>query len=258
MACSRRENLDGEPTATVDCARRPDDPVRNWRGRRPGPGRASRRQRRPERHGYAACRTRRLLSRHGSLVACLARRRGAPRRGPVARTIVGILHVGAASTVAVLAAASPAAVGFTWVTTRRGLPTSASVGLVGGLAGAGVAARGAGAVEWGGLAGGRPVGVLGVLIGILLAPFLAALVAGTLDQVARWVALRLPRAARREVHGGLWIASAAVAVADGTNDGQKAMGLLTVVVSGAASLDAAGGIAPLARVGCAVILAVAT
>ncbi len=172
----------------------------------------------------------------------------------VARTVVGIVHVGAAATVPVLAAASFAAVGFTWATTRRGLPTSASVGLVGGLAGAGLAAGGARAVQWGGLSGMRPVGVLGVLIGILLAPFLAAGAAGIVDQLARRAAFHLPRSARREVHGGLWLASAAVAVADGTNDGQKAMGLLAVVVSGAGSLDGAGGIAPWERVSCALIL----
>jgi len=176
----------------------------------------------------------------------------------VARTVVGLVHVGAGTTATVLAAASLTAVGFTWATTRKGLPTSASVSLVGGLAGAGIAAGGAGAVEWGGLVAGRPVGVLGVLIGILLAPFLAALVAGAVDHFARRVAFRLPRAARREVHGGLWLASAAVAVADGTNDGQKAMGLLAVVVSGTASLGAAGGITAPERVSCAVILAAAT
>ena len=176
----------------------------------------------------------------------------------VARTVVGIVHVGAGATATVFAAASLTAVGFTWVTTRRGLPTSASVGLVGGLAGAGLAAGGVGAVEWGGLAGGRVVGVVGVLIGILLAPFLAGLVAGLVDHAARRVALRLPRAARREVHGGLWLASAAVAVADGTNDGQKAMGLLAVVVSGPGSLGAAGGIEAWERASCAIILAVAT
>jgi PiT family inorganic phosphate transporter len=176
----------------------------------------------------------------------------------VARTVVAIVHVGAGSTAAVLAAASLTAVGFTWATTRQGLPTSASVGLVGGLAGAGLAAGGERAVEWGGLVGGRLVGVLGVLIGILLAPFLAAFVAELVDRVARRVAFHLPRAARREVRGGLWLASAAVAVADGTNDGQKAMGLLAVVLAGTASLRAAGGIAPSERVGCAVILAAAT
>jgi PiT family inorganic phosphate transporter len=172
----------------------------------------------------------------------------------VARTVVEMVHVGAPATLPVLAAASLTAVGFTWATTRRGLPTSASVGLVGGLAGAGLAAGGVGAVEWGGLVGVRPVGVLGVLIGILLAPFLAAGAAGIVDQLARRAAVRLPRSTRRELHGGLWLASAAVAVADGTNDGQKAMGLLAVVVSGTGTLAGAGGIAPWERVSCALIL----
>jgi PiT family inorganic phosphate transporter len=54
------------------------------------------------------------------------------------------------------------------------------------------------------------------------------------------------------------LASAAVAVADGANDGQKAMGLLAVALSGTASLGTTGGIAPFDRVSCAVILAVAT
>lgn len=176
----------------------------------------------------------------------------------VARTLLGIVHVEAGETATVLAAASLTSVGFTWVTVRRGLPTSASVGLVGGLAGAGVAARGPRAVEWIGLTGGRPVGVLSVLAGILVAPFVAGLLAGLVDRVARSAAYRLPRTARREVHGGLWLASAAVAVADGTNDGQKAMGLLAVVVAGTASLGAAGGITVLEQVSCAVILAAAT
>jgi PiT family inorganic phosphate transporter len=176
----------------------------------------------------------------------------------VARTVVDLVHVGAKLTDPVLAAATLTAVGFTWVTTRRGLPTSASVGLVGGLAGAGLAGGGAGAVAWGGLAGVRLVGVLGVLIGILLAPFLAALASGLVDQVVRRVAFRLHRSARRGLHGGLWLASAAVGVADGTNDGQKAMGILAAVVSGTGSLTTGGGIAPWERWSCALVLGICT
>ncbi len=176
----------------------------------------------------------------------------------VARTLVGLVHVGASSMVPVLVAASCTAVAFTWVTTRRGLPTSASVGLVGGLAGAGLVAGGTGAVEWGGLSGARPTGVLGVLVGILLAPFLAALASGLVDRLMRHAAFRLTRSARRAVHAGLWMAAAAVAVADGTNDGQKAMGVLALVLSGGVSLAAAGGITTWERVTCAFVLALAT
>lgn len=176
----------------------------------------------------------------------------------VARTLVDIIHVGPKLESPVLAAACFTAVVFTWVTTKRGLPTSASVGLVGGLAGAGVAAGGTGAVAWGGLAGVRLVGVLGVLIGILIAPFLAALVAAVIDQLMRRVAYRLRLRVRRELHGGLWLASAAIAVADGTNDGQKAMGILAVVVSGSGSLATNSGFTLWERLSCALVLGVCT
>ncbi len=176
----------------------------------------------------------------------------------VARTMVGIVHVPPHLTAAVLAAACLTSVVFTWASTHRGFPVSASVALVGGLAGAGVVAGGTAAVDWGGLSGLRLSGVVGVLAGILLAPFLAAAVAAALDRFARRLAYRAPRRAIGGVHAGLWVASAAVALADGTNDGQKAMGILAVSVAGTASLGAAGGIAAWERILCAVVLAVFT
>ncbi len=172
----------------------------------------------------------------------------------VARTVVHLVHVGPKLTDPVMAAACLTTVAFTWLTTRRGLPTSASVGLVGGLAGASLAAGGVGAVAWGGLAGARLVGVLGVLIAILLAPFLAALASAVVDKLVRRVAYHLHRSARRGLHGGLWLASAAVAIADGSNDGQKAMGILAAVVSGTGSLATGGSFALWERWCCALVL----
>ena len=168
----------------------------------------------------------------------------------VARTIVGIVHVRPHLAAAVFAAACLTSVVFTWVTTHRGFPVSASVALVGGLAGAGVVAGGTQAVDWG--------GVTGVLAGIVLAPFVAGAVAGVADRLARRLAYRAPRRALGGVHGGLWAASAAVALADGTNDGQKAMGILAVSVAGTASLSSAGGIATWERLLSALVLALFT
>jgi PiT family inorganic phosphate transporter len=174
----------------------------------------------------------------------------------VARTVVGMVHVPSSLLAPVLAAGCWSAVIFTWLTTRRGLPTSASVGLVGGLAGAGLAAHGWRGVFWGGIEGYRLVGVLGVLAGILLAPVLSGLAAVVLERLARRASLRLPRAASRPVRATVWAASAAVAVADGINDGQKAMGVLAASVSGAAVLQPGGsGISWPIRVSCAVLLA---
>ena len=174
----------------------------------------------------------------------------------VARTVVGMVQVPASMLTPVLAAGCWSAVAFTWLTTRRGLPTSASVGLVGGLAGAGLAAHGWRGVHWGGIEGFRLVGVLGVLAGLLLAPVLAGLAAGALERLARRAALRLSRAAARPMRAAVWAASAAVAVADGTNDGQKAMGVVAASLSGAAVLEPGGsGISWPVRLSCAVLLA---
>ncbi len=158
----------------------------------------------------------------------------------VARTIVGMVHVVPGLLAPTLAAASITSVAFTWLTTRRGLPTSASVGLVGGLAGAGFVAGGWEAVDWGGLDGLRLVGVLGVLGGIVLAPVLGGLVAWAFDRIARKISLHMTRASRRPLNAGLWISSAAVGIADGTNDGQKAMGILAVSLSGGGVLASHG------------------
>lgn len=175
----------------------------------------------------------------------------------VARTTVGLVHVPAHVLAAVLAAGCWSAVVFTWWTVRLGMPTSASVGLVGGLAGAGLAARGWHGVDWGGFDGLRLVGVLGVLAGILLAPVLAGGAALALERVVHPLSLRLRRGAARPIRAGVWIASAAVAVADGTNDGQKAMGVLAASLSGAAVLQPGGGGIPWpVRVTCAALLGV--
>jgi inorganic phosphate transporter, PiT family len=177
----------------------------------------------------------------------------------VARTTVGLVHVSPHLLAPVLAAGCWSSVIFTWWTVRHGFPTSASVGLVGGLAGAGLAVRGLEGVNWGGVDGARLGGVLGVLGGILLAPVLAGTVALLFERVIHPLSLRLRRGAARPVRAGVWVASAAVALADGTNDGQKAMGVLAASLSGAAVLPpGGGGISWPVRVSCAVLLGVFT
>ncbi len=177
----------------------------------------------------------------------------------VAQTTVGLVDVPAGSLAAVLAAGCWAAVVFTWAATRLGLPASASVSLVGGLAGAALATGGVGAVNWGGVEGVRIHGVLGVLAGIVIAPVAAGTAAYFLEQVLRPFTLRLRRQAARPLRAGVWAASAAVALADGTNDGQKAMGVLTASLSGAAALaPGRSGIPWTVRLGCSVLLAACT
>lgn len=177
----------------------------------------------------------------------------------VARTTAELVRVPPHLLGPVLAAGCWSAVVFTWGATRIGLPASASVGLVGALAGAGLMGRGWNGVRWGGVQGLRLVGVLGVLAGTLLAPVIAGAVALMFERRLRPLSLRLPRGAGRPVRAAVWAASAAVALADGTNDGQKAMGILAASVSGLSTLQpGGGGISWPVRVSCASLLGLFT
>lgn len=152
----------------------------------------------------------------------------------VAVTITELVDVADGEVPAAYAAGALAAVAFVAGATRLGVPTSASFGLVGGLVGAALVAGGAGAVEWGGLDGAHPVGTFGVLIGLAVSPA-AGMAAAWL--VRHGIDRILGRATRRmlgPVRAGIWAGAALVALSDGTNDGQKAMGLVagTLVATG--------------------------
>lgn len=155
----------------------------------------------------------------------------------VALTIAGLVSVPADEVATVYASGCIAAIAFGAVAARLGLPTSATHGLVGGLIGAGLASGGIHAIDWGGLEGFRAVGALGVLLALVLSPILG--VAG--GWVARRIAVRaLSRGTRRllgPVRGGIWVAAGAVALSDGTNDGQKAMGVAAAVLLATGRID---------------------
>ncbi len=155
----------------------------------------------------------------------------------VALTIARLIDVPAADVPAAFGAASLASILLVAVGARLGIPVSASVGLVAGLVGAGLVAGGAGAIDWGGLGDGRPRGVVGILVGLALSPLIGI---GAAWIVRRLIELVLRRATRRmlgPVRGGIWVGAALVGLSDGTNDGQKAMGLITGILVASGSLS---------------------
>ncbi len=175
----------------------------------------------------------------------------------VALTIAGLIDVAQADVPAAFASACLASIALVATGARLGLPVSASYGLVGGLVGAGLVAGGVHAVDWGSVDGGRPRGLLAILLGLAISP-LAGMGLGWL--LHRLIAGALRRATRRMVgplRGGVWLGAAAVALSDGTNDGQKAMGVV------AATLVASGSLAELSiptwtRAAAGVVLALGT
>ena len=95
----------------------------------------------------------------------------------VADTIGGIVTVAPSAATAVIGSGLAASVAWNLLTWRLGLPSSSGHALVGGLVGAAVVEGGVHAVNWGGLDGWHPVGVVGTLVGLAISPLLGALAA---------------------------------------------------------------------------------
>ncbi|MFA5882525.1 MAG: inorganic phosphate transporter [Acidimicrobiia bacterium] len=148
----------------------------------------------------------------------------------VADVVAGIVQVPPAEMVGVIGAALTGAVTWNLVTWKLGLPSSSGHALVGGLAGAAIAADGLNAVNWGPLEGWKPSGVGGVLLALAVAP-IAGFVAGwAFERVLRWLFARASGTVRGPVRAAQWVASGVVAFGHGANDGQKAIGLIAAML----------------------------
>jgi inorganic phosphate transporter, PiT family len=148
----------------------------------------------------------------------------------VANTIGGIVSVNAATANQVIGAALVAAVAWNLATWALGLPSSSAQALVGGLVGAALAEGGIDAVNWGGVSGGRPVGVVGTVISLVISPPLGALGALLLIRALRRLAHRATRRWVAPVRGGQWASAAALAFSHGANDAQKAVGVVAALL----------------------------
>ena len=150
----------------------------------------------------------------------------------VAATIgSGIVESGAINTTVIFAALAGA---ITWnlVTWWLGLPSSSSHALIGSLVGAAIAAAGTGAVQVQDL-------IDKVIVPGLVAPVLAFVAAGLAIFVAYGVAgRRRPGPVVRGFRHGQLVSSSLFALAHGTNDAQKTMGVITLALVANGNLPA--------------------
>lgn len=125
------------------------------------------------------------------------------------------------------------AIGWNLLTWWRGIPSSSSHALVGGLAGAVVVAVGPECVVWGFqefLTEGQLTGVCKVLLALFLSPLLGFWVGFGLQRLmARLLAGASPLINRNLRHAQ-FLTAAGLAFAHGANDAQKSMGMLTLVL----------------------------
>lgn len=112
----------------------------------------------------------------------------------------------------------------------RGLPSSSSHALVGGLAGAVVISVGPDHVLWGfsQLAQGEITGVTKVLLALFLSPLAGFWVGFILQRITLFIFRAASPLINRELRGAQWLSTAGLAFAHGANDAQKSMGILTL------------------------------
>ncbi|MEK9138450.1 MAG: inorganic phosphate transporter, partial [Bacteroidota bacterium] len=141
----------------------------------------------------------------------------------VASTIgKGIVDVALVNEYLILSALVGAIV-WTELCTRYGLPISVSHALIGGLAGAAIAKAGVGALVAGGL--------IKVVLFIFLSPTIGLVMAYLFIVGVTWVVRRVsPNRVDRGFRVGQLISSAAYSIGHGTNDAQKTMGIIALVL----------------------------
>jgi len=173
-----------------------------------------------------------LSPRDAIILAACSNFAGAATGSAVARTIgKGILVPEAISYLTVIAALGAIIV---WgsIATYYGVPVSITHGFVAGLAAAGIAVAGTGAVIWGVMRW--------ILASVAIAPALGFVGGVGLMVILLWVFRRSAPARMRVVFSRLqWLTTAFLAYSHGKNDGQMPIGIITmalVIYTGQANL----------------------
>jgi PiT family inorganic phosphate transporter len=153
----------------------------------------------------------------------------------VAKTISGGLVDDTKVTPAIIFGGLIGAVMWNLVTWLAGLPSSSSHALFGGLIGAVWVAAGSGAVHF-------DVVVTKILVPALASPLLCGLIACAATFGAYKITKRAPKdTTSRAFRRGQTISASMVALAHGTGDAQKTMGVITLVLITSGSLNADSG-----------------
>ncbi len=113
-----------------------------------------------------------------------------------------------------------------------GLPASSSQALVGGLVGAVVVAAGPSHVVWGfaAVSNGQLTGVAKVVGALLISPVLGFFGGWVIHRMMRRALRRTRPSANRVLRWLQWLTTAALAFSHGTNDAQKGMGIIAMLL----------------------------
>jgi PiT family inorganic phosphate transporter len=180
----------------------------------------------------------------------------------VAFTLAGLLTLPThGQELVVLFSALVTATSWNIVTWKFGLPSSSTHSLIGGLAGAGVAAAGTGSVVWGFTELIGPshelTGFSKILAFFVISVFIGFSGSYLMHRTTTFFLHNAQRAANRRVIALNWCAASVMAFANGANDPQKQMGMIAMVLV-AAGLAATTEVPLWARCACAALMALGT
>ena len=153
----------------------------------------------------------------------------------VANTIGKFVDLSGVPTVlslTVLVSGLAGAIVWNLLTWWKGIPSSSSHALIGGLIGAVMLAVGGEHIVWGigELADGRLTGVMKVLLALILSPLVGFGVGYLLHTIARYALRAAHPRINRSLRLGQYLTAAGLAFSHGANDAQKSMGILTLVL----------------------------
>jgi PiT family inorganic phosphate transporter len=154
----------------------------------------------------------------------------------VADTVGGFVtldDVPSGTSIGVVLSGAAGAVMLNFLTWWRGLPSSSSHALVGGLTGVVLATAGADHVVWGWqllVEDGHWTGVTKILAALLISPLAGLLVGLLLHRIMRLFLRRARPDINQPLRRMQWLGAAWLAFAHGANDAQKSMGVMTLVL----------------------------
>jgi PiT family inorganic phosphate transporter len=176
--------------------------------------------------------SRALSPRNAIILAAFFNLAGAATGTAVARTIGKGILIPEAMSYLTLVAALAAVIIWGTIATYYGLPVSSTHGFVAGLAAAGIAVAGSGAVVWGVMQR--------VLAAVVTAPFLGFVGGFVVMIILFWVFRQSAPARMRVIFSRLqWLTTAFLAYSLGKNNGQMPIGVITmalVIYSGQSDL----------------------
>ena len=174
-----------------------------------------------------------------------------PQLHKVAETIGAGLIAKDLVTPAVVFGALIGAMFWNVVTWLKGIPSSSSHALVGGIVGAGVAHAGMSGIQWSGLNK--------TLIAIVLSPLLGMMLSMAIMLVSSWLFVRASsRQAEKCFRGLHLVSSATYSISHGLNDAQKTMGIITVLLFSTGHLQGQFEVPHWVAISCYIAMALGT